>query len=95
MFGFILEFVTSLHAQNDDEEGDSLLTGFQIQALTNIIVHLLAYFSLYILSGSFDELIDLKTKKGMFESISVGAAALQVSLLIQTIKNYSLRKQIA
>lgn len=95
MFGFILEFVTSLHAQNDDEEGDSLLTGFQIQALTNIIVHLLAYFSLYMLSGSFDELIDLKTKKGMFESISVGAAALQVSLLIQMIKNYSLRKQIA
>jgi len=48
-----------------------------------------------MLSGSFDELIDLKTKTGMFESIWVGAAALQVSLLIQVIKNYSLRKQIA
>jgi hypothetical protein len=95
MFGFILEFVTTLHVTDEDEDETQLLNPLSLQALINTVMHLLAYFSLYTLSGSFDELIDVKSKKGMFDSICLGAGALQFSLLIQMVRNFSLRKKIA
>ena len=58
--------------------------------------NLFAYFALYTLSGELDTLIDLKkATKANFDTILLSAAALQTSLLIQLVRNYRLRKQIA
>ena len=75
--GLILEFVTSLHMENDPASDDDLqlLSGNQIKILTHILQHLLSYFGLYSISGPLQDLIEVKSRKGMFESIAVGAAA--------------------
>jgi uncharacterized membrane protein len=95
--GYILEFVTSLHMEADPTTDDDmqLLSGAQLTILVSMLQHLLGYFGLYSLAGPMNDLVDLKSKKNMFESLALGAAALQISLLIQIVSNFRMRKAIA
>jgi hypothetical protein len=93
MFGSVLSFITSLNIESNAEE---ILSSLQISNLISVTQHMLIYFSLYLMSGELDELLDVKKVKGnMFENLMFPAIALQFALLISIIKNYRLRSQIA
>ena len=93
MFGAVLSFITSLNIESNAEE---ILSSLQISNLISVTQHMLIYFSLYLMSGELDELLDVKKVKGnMFENLMFPAIALQFALLISIIKNYRLRSQIA
>lgn len=93
MFAGIIAFLTSL---NIDNEEDSLLSSLQITNLVQVIQSMLYYFSLYNLSGELDTLLDLHKQKGpMFDAILMPALTLESALLMQLIKNYRVRKEIA
>ena len=93
MFGAVLSFITSLNIESNAEE---ILSSLQISNLISVTQHMLIYFSLYLMSGELDELLDVKKVKGnMFENLMFPAIALQFALLISIIKNYRLSSQIA
>ena len=80
MFGAVLSFITSLNIESNAEE---ILSSLQISNLISVTQHMLIYFSLYLMSGELDELLDVKKVKGnMFENLIFPAIALQFALLI-------------